>query len=61
MVNDILFRSRISNPTLPPNFMQQMWEDVTTSVNFTGKDPVFAVEELKKVTKMRYFILLIEL
>ncbi|KAK5641164.1 hypothetical protein RI129_009711 [Pyrocoelia pectoralis] len=49
MENDYVLRSNTINPTLPPNYIQEKWDELTLQLNGIGGDgPVLTSEEWKK-------------
>ncbi|KAF5285067.1 hypothetical protein FQA39_LY16756 [Lamprigera yunnana] len=47
--NDYVLRSNTINPTLPPNYIQEKWDELTLQLNGIGGDgPVLTSEEWKK-------------
>ncbi|KAF5292306.1 hypothetical protein FQA39_LY03340 [Lamprigera yunnana] len=49
MENDYVLRSNTINPTFPPNYIQEKWEELTLQLNGIGGDgPVLTSEEWKK-------------
>lgn len=56
MEGDYVFRSNTINPSLPPNYLNHKWEELTAKLNGVGDGPALTVDEWKKVGIIYTFI-----
>lgn len=49
METDEVFRTNKLNPTIPPNYIQKTWEELTKKLNTSDTGPILSQKEWAKV------------